>query len=750
MLDLLVLAGRWNEAELFWLTFPDSSVDDPWVDKRFPAPKEAMKNLILCLCFMLTTACGVDSVLDGAIQADANAGAADGTIMPGEDGNGNGQGTDGVANQNSDTGTATDSNAVDGQDTTNGGTTDVVNGSTDVDTANGSTDSDTSNGNADSDQTKDSNTPLDTDGDGIPDDVEKFLGTDPNKADTDGDGVSDGQEIKDKTDPLKADTDGDGLSDGQEKSIGTDSLKSDTDGDGLTDGEETNKYKTDPKSADTDKDGVPDGTEVGKAGDADPTTTTDPTNPDTDGDGVMDGAEDKNKNGKVDPGESDPNNGKDDGKVAVNDPCVGKVDGYACDVGKTCLKGICTVTLVDLSSQLGCPGSVVVPAGKLPANKYNGNYPETDIGKFYMDNRAALVVEYNQCVTAGACQPIDSYYSKPIPYSGTCNEKNLGNGVSVEDVCKQADCGCTTGVNEPFLADLSHAAAYCDWRGGRLPTYAEYNWAVAASWAGVIGFPANAKSSPLLGVPSKAYNRTAPLGLLWVTAASFTSLNQNGDLTVYQPTDNVGEFLIGGMGWLAPKTVGDPNGPNSVTGVYCAFDAKPVCKVPVVVPKASIACSNLSFVPSQWMTFKYDDGYKQTELATVAINPFWIESYPHAPTSYGKDAKAFCTALGGRLPSGEELHVSTSTNVLSFTSPWPVKSLGTEEVLYLGHLICPGPANKPPNPWINDQGTGGMVEYCVGTSASTNGWSLPGLFGASSLLNPAFLHCAFDIKPTCN
>lgn len=58
---------------------------------------------------------------------------------------------------------------------------------------------------------------VDSDFDGIPNDQENKLGTNPNKADTDGDGVLDGDENKlFKTDPLKADTDGDGLSDGQE------------------------------------------------------------------------------------------------------------------------------------------------------------------------------------------------------------------------------------------------------------------------------------------------------------------------------------------------------------------------------------------------------------------------------------------------------------------------------------------------------------------------------------------------------
>ncbi|KJU86051.1 hypothetical protein MBAV_001754, partial [Candidatus Magnetobacterium bavaricum] len=53
----------------------------------------------------------------------------------------------------------------------------------------------------------------DRDGDGLTDDEEKSLGTDPNKSDTDGDGLSDSEEMAYGTDSLKADTDGDGYSD---------------------------------------------------------------------------------------------------------------------------------------------------------------------------------------------------------------------------------------------------------------------------------------------------------------------------------------------------------------------------------------------------------------------------------------------------------------------------------------------------------------------------------------------------------
>ena len=81
--------------------------------------------------------------------------------------------------------------------------------------------------------------------------------------DTDGDGLSDDYELKIGTDPLNPDTDGDGLKDGEEVLVyKTNPLNPDTDYDMLKDGEEVKKYKTNPLDPDTDKGGVRDGHEV--------------------------------------------------------------------------------------------------------------------------------------------------------------------------------------------------------------------------------------------------------------------------------------------------------------------------------------------------------------------------------------------------------------------------------------------------------------------------------------------------------
>lgn len=183
----------------------------------------------------------------------------------------------------------------------------------------------------------------DTDGDGLSDEEENELGTNPNHTDSDNDGLTDGDEVNTyKTNPLDSDTDkggvsdgnevqrgtdplspkddistdsdNDGLTDSEEKALGTEFNNPDSDGDGLNDGAEVNTYKTDPLNPDSDAGGVTDGNEVklgldpsnksddnsdfsndqdkdGLTDEEEKKLGTDPDNPDTDSDGLTDGHE---------------------------------------------------------------------------------------------------------------------------------------------------------------------------------------------------------------------------------------------------------------------------------------------------------------------------------------------------------------------------------------------------------------------------------------------------------------------------
>ncbi|WP_244847025.1 Ig-like domain-containing protein [Cellulophaga lytica] len=98
---------------------------------------------------------------------------------------------------------------------------------------------------------------IDSDNDGLSDNEEAALGTDPNNPDTDGDSILDGQEVTDNTNPLDdcdsnggtpldtSDCDMDGLTNAQEAALGTDPFNSDSDGDLILDGKEVDD-ETDP------------------------------------------------------------------------------------------------------------------------------------------------------------------------------------------------------------------------------------------------------------------------------------------------------------------------------------------------------------------------------------------------------------------------------------------------------------------------------------------------------------------------
>jgi hypothetical protein len=165
---------------------------------------------------------------------------------------------------------------------------------------------------------------VDTDGDGLDDNEENSLGTNPRDPDTDGDGLEDSTEVSQGTDPLHYDTDGDGLGDGEESAFGSDPLDTDTDGDGLTDLEEQG-LGTNPTNPDTDGDGVDDYTEWSQG--------SDPRNPDSDGDFMFDGEE---QNVGTDPTDPDTDgDGLEDGRETVygTNPLSGDTDGDGVEDG---------------------------------------------------------------------------------------------------------------------------------------------------------------------------------------------------------------------------------------------------------------------------------------------------------------------------------------------------------------------------------------------------------------------------------
>jgi MYXO-CTERM domain-containing protein len=162
-------------------------------------------------------------------------------------------------------------------------------------------------------ESKDDGMVMDSDGDGLSDELEAHLGSNPKDKDSDDDGVLDGDEPNPSDDAdgdgqinlVDPDSDGDGLFDGTELGLGCDNADTD----------KSQKHCT----ADGD---------MGK-------TKTNPLLADSDGGGAKDGEEDANHNGVVDTGETDPNNKADD----IKPECM--VDSDCKDVGKVCDKQAC-------------------------------------------------------------------------------------------------------------------------------------------------------------------------------------------------------------------------------------------------------------------------------------------------------------------------------------------------------------------------------------------------------------------------
>lgn len=163
---------------------------------------------------------------------------------------------------------------------------------------------------------------VDSDGDGLTDDLECQAGSDPTKADTDGDGINDGEEEKLGTDPTKVDSDGDGMSDSTELAYPKICVAGDR-----------NAQRRPPPSC----------TDTSQCQTGETCNGLDPTKSDSDGDGVPDQQEDVNQDGSITPlsGETDPRLWDTDGDGTSDKDAGSKIcraDGLA-TVTRTPLPG---------------------------------------------------------------------------------------------------------------------------------------------------------------------------------------------------------------------------------------------------------------------------------------------------------------------------------------------------------------------------------------------------------------------------
>lgn len=261
-----------------------------------------------------------------------------------------------------------------------------------------------------------SESPKDSDNDGLPDFLETSYCTDVFDADTDDDGIPDGDEDFNKngivdageTDPCNIDTDEDGVQDGTEKGVTL--PVDDPDGDGALLGTNISVFQPD----------------------LDPATRTNPLEIDSDDDGINDGIEDANYNGRVDDGETDPS-------PVRNKPAI-DLDGWGAVSWQTeNYQGISTSIKVidhDGVSEDGSSHQVTMTIGSDSTNEYtlDHQYNENQTTAYYslhidqpaITNDYIFFVTDPEGFTSTAVDSIDVAPLK-IPINLTCNS---GNGTT--------------------------------------------------------------------------------------------------------------------------------------------------------------------------------------------------------------------------------------------------------------------------------------------------------------------------------
>ncbi len=414
----------------------------------------------------------------------------------------------------------------------------------------------------------------DSDGDGIPDEVEENIGTDPENVDTDGDGISDGDEQNHfnldpdgdaLTNALDTDSDGDGVPDAMEPDPFGDAdgdglinyLDSDSDNDGIPDGEEDTDHdgeidpgETNPLSDDTDNDGLTDNVETNTGEFIDSSDTgTDPLNPDSDGDAVIDGEELTE--------EFDP-----------NDPGNGYLVKYGMIGNETWQNGITYFLSADVTVSANCSLSIE-PGAVL---KYNdGVKLASKSGAVSSISARGLRDQYIHCTskyddTTGAGIHIKSQNQRPPAEGDYDCAFLLSTGSSVDSVVQHCSISYgrrgiivrETNVREWQNDDFEGPELDDKWDALRLPE----DWGVSAGELFMIpdegdDFREGNNTAPLIwqDMPAGDWSATIKIRMDQLTCGG------NAGIVVYQDDDNWIKVYRSYGGWCI-------NGDWEIAGNY--------------------------------------------------------------------------------------------------------------------------------------------------------------------------------------
>lgn len=283
-------------------------------------------------------------------------------------------------------------------------------------------------------------------------------------------------------------------------------LETDADSDGLTLAEET-KLGTDPNNPDTDGDGLNDKDDPAPLATSTPTFTPTPTSTSTPTKTPV------TPTSTFTPTPSD-----------TPTPTVTYTPGP-------------TPTLpADITDEKGVP-MVLVPAGKFQMGFWYGDYDEKPthlvmLDDFYIDQYEVTNARYAECVNQGECL-------KPA-------KNTAGNRIKYFEIF----------TNYPVIhVNWEQARAYCEWRGGRLPTEAEWEKAARGPNGGLYPW----------GTPGQTCEVANFSGCLGNTTTVGSYKSGVSPYNIYDMVGNVSEWVADwyDAGYYSVSPVDNPTGPPS-------------------------------------------------------------------------------------------------------------------------------------------------------------------------------------------
>jgi formylglycine-generating enzyme required for sulfatase activity len=195
---------------------------------------------------------------------------------------------------------------------------------------------------------------------------------------------------------------------------------------------------------------------------------------------------------------------------------------------------------------------IAIPSGTFWMGSEDGNANEKPVHKvtlspYCIDKTEVTVAAYRACVQAGACGPGDTTVFFDVSWGS-------GRTTMQDDAC---NWGKANRDRHPInCVDWNQASAYCTWRGGRLPTEAEWEFAARGTSGRRYPWGDRFLDPTILngGGKEDAWEHTAPVGIFPQGASPFGVLDMAG---------NVSEWTSDSYAQYSSEVQVDPRQPSS-------------------------------------------------------------------------------------------------------------------------------------------------------------------------------------------